>query len=248
MCVCVHCLFVQPIQIGFMVAYMVLDTICKYDACQLNKNIHIKNLWFKHNLASSTSFVAMAEESQDPGREDHDSLSPLVTISQLQQIEFATTGKSWIIPNTLPKDDENGQFLQIQAANYGLCNLLVCGKVAKSPTLKQPPALVSLIQMRTAMMDSSGAGSSEQIFESEASQKKKPKRKIASETECLELDLGAYGTLIVKSAKKSTFDLHIAFTIENVSTFLKYMYEMGAQSSTTERRNYQSTGKYAKSG
>ena len=97
------------------------------------------------------------------------------------------------------------------------------------------------------MMESSWAGSSEQIFESEASHKKKPKRKMVSETECLELDLGAYGTLILKSAKKSSIDLHIAFP-ENVSIFLRYMYEMGAQSSTTARRNYQGAGKYAKCG
>ena len=226
---------------------MVLNTICKYAACQLNKNVHIKNLWFKHNLASSTSFVAMAEAPQDPGREDHD--SSLVTISQLQQIELATTGKSWIIPNTLLKDSDQGhQWLQIQAANYGLCNLLSSTIVTRLPTLKGSKGLVALLEMRTVMMESSWAGSSEQIFESEASHKKEPKREMVSETECLELDLGAYGTLILKSAKKSSFDLHIAFTIENVSVFLRYMYEMGAQSSTTERRNYQSAGKYAKCG
>ena len=75
---------------------------------------------------------------------------------------------------------------------------------------------------------------------------KKSKRKIVSETECIELDLGTHGTLIVKSAKKASFDLQIAFTVENVSIFLSYMYEMGAKSSAPERRSYQSTGKYAK--
>ena len=227
-----------------MVAYMVWNTVYKNESCQLNKNVYIKNLWFKHNLASSTCFVAMAEAAHDTGRDDHH--SPLVTISQLQHIEFATTGKSWTIPNALIKDDENGQFLQIQAANYGLCNLLATGKVERTPTIKQSPGLLSLIQMRTAMMDSSGAGSNEKIFESEPSNSKKSKRKIVSETECIELDLGTHGTLIVKSAKKASFDLQIAFTAENVSIFLSYMYEMGAKSSAPERRSYQSTGKYAK--
>ena len=118
-CVFTACFFSPFKWFLWLHTHGLLNTICKYDACQLNKNVHIKNLWFKRNLASSTSFVAMAEAPQDPGREDLD--SSLVTISQLQQIELATTGKSWIIPNTLLKDSDQGhQWLQIQACQLWL--------------------------------------------------------------------------------------------------------------------------------
>lgn len=191
-------------------------------------------------------FVSLAP--QDLERKAHG--SSLVKISQLQQVEFPATGKSWIIPSTLMKDSDHGhQWLQIQAANYALCNLLSSTKVDRLPTLKGSKGLVALLQMRSLQMNSSSmATSSEQLFETEASPKRKPKRKHATETECLHLDLGDSDTLLIKSARKANEDLHRAFTVQNVSIFFHYMYEMGAQSSTIERRTYQSTGKYAKSG
>ena len=143
--------------------YMVLNTLWKYDPCQLNKYVHMKNLWFKHNPADSISFAAMAEEPQDLEKEANG--SSLVNISQLQQVEFSTTGKSWIIPNTLMKDSEHGhQWLQIQAENYGFCNLLSQTKVDRLPTLKGSKGLVALLELRSLQMNSSSrATSNEQL-------------------------------------------------------------------------------------
>ena len=67
-----------------------------------------------------------------------------------------------------------------------------------------------------------------------------------NDDQMIELDLGKHGPLKVKVAKKPSEDLHIAFTTENVEAFLLYMSEIGADCCIHGRRQYQSSGKYAK--
>lgn len=189
----------------------------------------------------------MAEASQASEEQDD---TPLVTLKTLQQIEFAPTGKTWVVQENPLKPmlhEDQGEWLQIQAANYGLCNLLSPTRVGPRPTLKASKGLVALLDLRASQ--STTAAGSEQLFDTEVSSKKRSRRKKMSiEDGSVHLDLGHHGSLVVKSAKKANEDLHIAFTLENVTTFLKYMYDVGAQSASDsiDRRTYQSTGKYAK--
>lgn len=178
---------------------------------------------------------------------------PLVTIKTLHQIEFSTTGKSWVVAENLLKpmlhleEGEEGQWLQIPAANYALCNLLSATKVGPKPTLKSSTGLVALLDLRAT--SSSSSVCTETFFDTEVSSKKRSKRRRKSyDEEPIHLDLGHHGSLVIKTAKKASEDLHKALTVENVTTFLKYMYDVGAQSASDSvgRRPYQSTGKYAK--
>ena len=142
---------------------------------------------------------------------------------------------------------QEGEWLQIAAANYGLCNLLSVGKIPGHASLKASLGLTSLLEMRSTQCNCTGSESGSAIFESEVLTKKSSKRKKPmNDDQMIELDLGKHGPLKVKVAKKSSEDLHIAFTTENVKAFLLYMSEIGADCCIHGRRQYQSSGKYAK--
>ena len=49
--------------------------------------------------------------------------------------------------------DQGHQWLQIQATNYGLCNLLSSTRVTSLPTLKGSKGLVALLDMRSLQMN-----------------------------------------------------------------------------------------------
>ena len=157
--------------------------------------------------------------------------------------------KKWVIPEALlkPMLSQEGEWLQIAAANYGLCNLLSVGEIPGHASLKASLGLTSLLEMRSTQCNCTGSESGSAIFESEVLTKKSSKRKKPmNDDQMIESDLGKHGPLKVKVAKKSSEDLHIAFTTENVKAFLLYMSEIGADCCIHGRRQYQSSGKYAK--
>ena len=154
-----------------------------------------------------------------------------------------------MIPEALlkPMVGQEGEWLQIAAANYGLCNLLSSGKIPGHASLKASQGLVSLLEMRSTQSNCTGSEGDNTIFESEVPTKKSSKRKMSmNHDQLIELDLGKHGPLKVKAARKATEDLHIAFTTENVKAFLLYMSEIGADCCINDRRQYQPSGKYAK--
>ena len=180
---------------------------------------------------------------------DHQELQEPVTLTTLQVMYYEVTKKKWVIPEGLlkPMVGQEGEWLQIAAANYGLCNLLSDGKIPGHASLKASEGLTSLLEMRSTQCNCTGSESSNAIFESEVPTKKASKRKKSmDDDQIIELDLGKHGPLKVKAARKSSEDLHIAFTTENVKAFLLYMSEIGADCCMDGRRQYQSSGKYAK--
>ena len=50
-------------------------------------------------------------------------------------VAFSTTGKKWLVPDSLIKHDDDHTWLHIATADYGFCNLLSKGSVGKQTTL-----------------------------------------------------------------------------------------------------------------
>ena len=171
----------------------------------------------------------------------------LVTVTQVQVIYFDLTKKKWVVPESLLKPivGQEGEWLQIAAANYGLRNLLSTTKTPGHASLKASQGLSSLLQMRSKA-SCIGSESGNTIFESSFYKEVIKKKKSTDDDQMIELDLGKHGPLKVKAARKSSDDLHIYFSTENVKTFLLYMHDTGAQVETNARRQYQPSGRYAK--
>ena len=185
----------------------------------------------------------------EPEQHHHQESQELVTVTQVQVIYFELTKKKWVVPEALLKPivGQEGEWLQVAAANYGLCNLLSTAKIPGHSSLKASQGLVSLLEMRSTKASCTGSESGNTIFDSEVSTRKSSKRKKSfDDDKMIELDLGKHGPLKVKAARKSSEDLHIAFSTENVKAFLLYMHEIGAEVQTNGRRQYHPSGKYAK--
>lgn len=164
-------------------------------------------------------------------------------------VAFSATGKKWLVPDSLIKTDDDHTWLQIATANYGLCNLLSKGSVGKQPTLKGSKGLGALLEMRANNVPSQLQGND--LFEEDAEPSKPVKRRKkasnSDEPHSITLNLPDFGPLVVKTSKKRTEDLHIAYTAENVGVFCKWMLAMGIEGDSEKRRAYTQSGKYAKS-
>ena len=131
--------------------------------------------------------------------------------------------------NEKPMADQEGEWLQIAAANYGLSNLLSAGMIPIHASLIASQGLSSLLEMRSSKCKCTGSENGNTVFDSEVPTKKASKRKKSmNDDRVIELDLGKRGPLKAKVARKSSEDIAIAFATANVKAFMLYMSEIGA--------------------
>ncbi len=150
--------------------------------------------------------------------------------------------KRWCIPdhflknNRMEQDLQDPKWLQIRASQWGLCNLLCKEKLKKlNPTLKHSEGLQWLLEKRKKAMDDYFKESTENLFDVEQAHVPKRRRRALASTyvpsavpHSVDLDVDM-GTLTVMWPTRSTEDLHINFTKEQVTLFLDYMWETGVQ-------------------
>lgn len=182
-----------------------------------------------------------------------------LTFGTCHYITWQETNKKWMIPSELIKTEEcdgaEKTWLQLSATNYGLCNMLTAEKLKDSkPSLKQSEGYQSLMEKRSKAIEevqkvgSAAFWGKEENDDLEPKQKKQKKMKtMGTRPKAVEVGCDEFGTLTLKVPLKSTDDLTILFTEDQVLTFFQFMMAHGAESSFSgSKRQYSKSGKYAK--
>ena len=164
-----------------------------------------------------------------------------VSLHPVDMIHLHTTEKKWVIPENLVEECDGDKFLQISASAYGLCNLLTKGSVGRLPSLKGSVGLISLLLKRKETMDKLLQGDAESE-ENEVLTRKKRKISPSTLASTMDLDLGDYGVLTIKTPATTREDLKIKYTTSNVDMFCRYMIGEGAECVDPERRTYIAKG------